>query len=170
MGITNSKQLEALMFQLQLDQWSFDKDLQLIHADVTLSVDDNRIIEEPLCIDVGLPALLASGLQDTEPNRWAPADEWQRMPFFICGCGDPECRGFSFAVRHLNKDKVEFTWVEERQNRPFREMESYVLDSKAYREQLLLQGNQFLHFVKDLDYRPYLADTVSLVEQLILRL
>jgi hypothetical protein len=70
----------------------------------------------------------------------------------------------------MDQDKVEFTWVEERQNGPFREMESYVLDSKAYREQLLLQGNQFLQFVKDLDYRPYLADTVSVIQKLILRL
>jgi hypothetical protein len=155
------------MFQLQLDHWSFDKDLQLIHADVTLRVGNNIIIEEPLCIDVGLPALLASGLQDTEPDRWAAADEWQRMPFFICGCGDPDCRAFSFAVRHLDQDQLEFTWIEERQNRPFREMESYVLDSNAYREQLLSNGRQFLQFVKDLDYRPYFSDTVSVVQKLI---
>jgi hypothetical protein len=158
------------MFQLQLEHWSFDKDLQLIHADVMLSVDNNIIIEEPLCIDVGLPALLASGLQDTKPNRWASAEDWQLMPFFICGCGDPECRGFSFTVQHLDSDRISFTWIEERQNGPFREMESYVLDAQDYRKQLLLQGRKFLQFVEDLKYKPYFADTVTVVQNLILRL
>jgi hypothetical protein len=158
------------MFQLLLDNWSFDKDLQLIHADVKLSVADATWIDEPLCVDVGLPALLTSGLQDIVPYRWAPAEEWERMPFFICGCGDPECRGFSFAVHHLDQDKLELKWVEERKNGPSSELESYVLDSKAYRAQLLTLGRQFLQFIRDLDYRPYFADTVSVVKSLILRL
>jgi hypothetical protein len=158
------------MFQLQLDHWSFDKDLQLIHADVALRVAETILIEEPLCIDVGLPALLASGLQDIEPNRWAAADEWQHMPFFVCGCGDPECRGFSFEVHHLDPERLELTWVEERQNSPYRKMESYVLDTQAYRIQLLEPGKQFLQFVRDLDYRPYFADTVPVVRALMLRL
>jgi hypothetical protein len=158
------------MFQLLLDNWSFDKDLQLIHADVKLSVADTIWIDEPLCIDVGLPALLASGLQDIVPNRWAPAHEWVRMPFFVCGCGDPECRGFSFVVHHLHPDKLELNWVEERQDGPSSDLESYVFDSKVYRAQLLTIGRQFVAFIRDLDYRPYLADTVSIVRGLILRL
>lgn len=158
------------MFQLQLDHGSFDKDLQLIHADVRPQVDETILIEEPLCVDVGLPALLASGVQNIEPNRWAPAKEWQQMPFFICGCGDPECRGFSFIVHHLDPNKLEITWVEERQNDPFRKMESYVFESKEYRDQLLRIGKLFLQCVKDLDYRPYLAETVPIVKELILRL
>jgi hypothetical protein len=158
------------MFRLQLDDWSFDKDLQLIHADVTLSVADTIIIEEPLCIDVGLPALMASALYDVEPNRWAPAEEWQRMPFFVCGCGDPDCRAFSFVVHHRDGDKLEFTWVEERQNNSYREMESFSIEGSDYRTEVLKLGRQFLQFVKELDYKPYFTETVPIIKDLTLKL
>ena len=53
------------MLNVSVTGWSLDKDLQIIQADVLLAVDDNIIIEEQLCIDVGLPAFLHSALHDT---------------------------------------------------------------------------------------------------------
>jgi hypothetical protein len=94
------------MLLLSLKKWSFDADLQIIHADVKLIIEGQILIDEPLCIDVGLPALLLSACEATEPNRWASHLEWQRMPFFVCGCGDAECRGFSFVVKHVDE-----TWT-----------------------------------------------------------
>ncbi|MGO4496534.1 hypothetical protein AB4114_11610 [Paenibacillus sp. 2RAB27] len=155
------------MFELVIKGWSLDKDLQIIQADVHMSVDDSLIIEEPLCIDVGLPALLYSALHDTAPNRFAPADQWERMPFFVCGCGDPECRGFSFVVRHLPEEQLELSSVEERTNGTYRELETHVIPIREYREQVVNIGETYLRFVADLDYRPYFQNTVKVVEELV---
>jgi len=61
---------------------------QIILADVKLEIENNVWIDEPLCIDVGLPALLLSAIEATAPNRWAPAAEWQKMRFclWLRGC------------------------------------------------------------------------------------
>ncbi|MBD0383489.1 hypothetical protein [Paenibacillus sedimenti] len=155
------------MFDLSVTGWSLDKDLQIIQADVRLAVEDSVIIEEPLCVDVGLPAFLYSALNDTEPNRFAPADQWERMPFFVCGCGDPECRGFSFTVSHLNDEQLELKLVEERSNGTYRELESHIVRAAEYRGQLLELGQTYLQFVQGLDYRPYFADTVKVVTGLV---
>src|ERR1700688_2993328 len=102
------------MLLLSLKKWSFDADLQIIHADVKLIIEDQILIDEPLCIDVGLPALLLSACESTEPNRWASHLAWQQMPFFVCGCGDAECRGFSFVVKHVDETWLQISEVDER--------------------------------------------------------
>lgn len=158
------------MFELTIKGWSLDKDLQIIQADIHMSVADSLIIEEPLCLDVGLPALLYSAMHDTAPNRFAPADQWEKMPFFVCGCGDPECRGFSFVVRHLEGGQLELSSVEERTNGTYRELETHVIDVSEYRKQVLEIGETYLRFIADLDYRPYFKDTVKVVEELIQQL
>lgn len=158
------------MFELTIKGWSLDKDLQIIQADIHMSVEDSLIIEEPLCLDVGLPALLYSAMHDTTPNRFAPADQWEKMPFFVCGCGDPECRGFSFVVRHLEGRQLELSSVEERTNGTYRELETHVIDVSEYRKQVLDIGETYLRFIADLDYRPYFKDTVKVVEELIQQL
>jgi hypothetical protein len=150
-----------------MNKWSFDPQLQIIHADVFLSIDGEILINEPQCIDVGLPALLLSVQQTTQPNRWAPANQWERMPFFICGCGDPECRGFSFAVNHNDEELITLTEVEERQNDTYRVVGEYTVTLANYREQIKQIGYQFLQFVRDLDYRPYYKDTVAIVDLLV---
>ncbi len=158
------------MIQISFDRWSFDSDLQIVQADVTLSIGNDVLIDEPLCIDVGLPALLLSVLQDTDPNRFADAEEWQRMPFFVCGCGDPECRAYSFAVKHREGEQVELIHVEERSNGAYRELESFVLPEETYRDQVRQLGKQFLEFIEGLDYRPYFSKTVEVVRKLATRL
>ncbi|NEW08434.1 hypothetical protein GK047_20770 [Paenibacillus sp. SYP-B3998] len=155
------------MFDLSVKGWSLDKDLQIIQADVQLTVEGNIVVDEPLCVDVGLPAFLYSALHDTKPNRFAPADQWERMPFFVCGCGDPECRGFSFTVRHLDAKQVELSYVEERGNDTYRELESYIIPSIDYSKQILVIGQAFLQYIEGLDYRPYFADTVNVVSELV---
>ncbi|OCT16641.1 hypothetical protein A8709_08170 [Paenibacillus pectinilyticus] len=155
------------MFELAIKGWSLDKDLQIIQADVHMSVEDSVIIEEPLCIDVGLPALLYSALHDTAPNRFAPADEWEKMPFFVCGCGDPECRGFSFVVHHEADEHIQLSYVEERTNGTYRELETHVIPSQEYRKQIADIGETYLRFIADLDYRPYFGNTVKVVEELV---
>jgi hypothetical protein len=158
------------MFDLQVNRLSFDKGLQIVQADVRLIIDGEAVIDEPMCVDVGLPALLLSGLTDVTPYRWAEAREWGRMPFFVCGCGDPECRAYSFRVRHINGEEAEWTLVEEAEDRSFREHESYVISLAECRQQLIGLGERFLAFVEPLDYRPYFADTVPVVQELVERL
>lgn len=159
-----------MSFMLNCSGWSFDADLQIIHADVRLEADGETVIDEPLCVDVGLPALLLSMHEDVEPNRWADAERWHRVPFFVCGCGDPECRAFSFVVRHLSPDQLELTEVEERQDMPPRKLGTYLVDKAEYIRQVRAVGLAFLQFVEGLElYRPYYKDTVETVKRLLQR-
>ncbi|WP_246079097.1 hypothetical protein [Paenibacillus piri] len=155
------------MLKLQCDGWSWDADLQIIHADVRLEADGELLIDEPLCVDVGLPTLLYSMYRDVEPNRWAPPEEWVRMPFFCCGCGDPECRAYSFRVRHIPGGIIELTELEERPDGQPRELGVYKAAVEPYKSQVIAVARQFLAFVEGLDYRPYFADTVKVVSQLV---
>ncbi|MEF3304410.1 hypothetical protein [Paenibacillus sp. GYB003] len=158
------------MFDLRVSRMSFDKGLQIIQADVSLAIGGEAIVDEPLCIDVGLPALLLSGLENMSPYRWAPAREWRKMPFFVCGCGDPECRAHSFRVTHTSEDEAEWTLIDEAEDGSFREHETYVVPLGPCREQLIGLGERFLEFVAPLDYRPYFADTVPIVRELVEKL
>jgi hypothetical protein len=155
------------LFALSCTNWSWDADLQIIHADVRLEADGDILIDEPLCIDVGLPTLLYSVSQDVEPYRWGAADEWMRMPFFCCGCGDPECRAFSFRVRHIDGKHLELTELEERQQGEPREHNAYIIPLQSYKKEVVVIATQFLSFVEDLDYVPYFADTVQVIEELL---
>lgn len=158
------------MFHLHVGRLSFDKGLQIVQADVRLVLDGELVIEEPMCIDVGLPALLLSGLEDMTPYRWASAEQWERMPFFVCGCGDPECRAYSFRVKHTERGRAEWTLVEEAEDGTFREHETYAVPLDECRRQLIELGERFLAFVEPLDYRPYFADTVPVIRELVERL
>jgi hypothetical protein len=158
------------MFLLSLNKWSFDPELQIIHADIKLNIHDDVLIDEPLCIDVGLPALLLSACEPTEPNRWACPEEWQRMPFFVCGCGDAECRAFSFVVEHIGEAWLQIKEVDERQNDHYRVAGEYKVLAEDYRRQVEAIGCYYLQFVRDLDYRPYLLNTVEIIEGLLKRL
>jgi hypothetical protein len=158
------------MFSLSLNKWSLDPELQIIHADVKLCIDDQVLIDEPLCIDVGLPALLLSAMVNTEPNRWASPDEWKNMPFFVCGCGDAECRAFSFVVEHMDETWLQISEVDERQNDGYRIAGEYKVLVEDYRRQVEAIGRYYIQFVRDLDYRPYLSNSVDVVEGLLKRL
>jgi hypothetical protein len=154
------------MFSLQYSNLSWDADLQVIHADVLLSVDGDVLIDEPLCIDVGLPALLYSVNQDVEPNRWAAPEEYDRMPFFCCGCGDPECRAYSFRVRHIGVSHVALTELEERHGAKPKVFGAYVVLRVEYKDEILQIAEQFLSFVEHLDYKPYYKHTIDIVRKL----
>lgn len=159
------------MFELQVEGMSFDSGLQLVQADVRLRLNGETVIDEPLCIDVGLPALLLGALEDVTPYRWAEAAQWERIPFFVCGCGDPECRGYAFTVRHRNEEEAIWAHVDEDpDDGTIREHDAYAVPLRQCREQLLELGERFLAFVAPLDYRPYFADTVPVVKQLVKRL
>jgi hypothetical protein len=160
----------CLMFLLSLNKWSFDADLQIIHADVKLNIHGDVLIDEPLCIDVGLPALLLSASERTEPNRWASHEEWPLMPFFVCGCGDAECRAFSFVVEHIDETWLQISEVDERQNDHYRVAGEYKVLIEEYSQQVEAIGRDYLEFVRDLDYRPYLSNTVEVVERLLKQL
>lgn len=161
--------MEDKTFHVSCENWSLDPDLQIVHADVLLKIGGETLIDEPACVDVGLPALLLSALQDTEPNRWAPPGEWQRMPFFCCGCGDPECRAFSFRVRHEG-NTIRLIELEERQNGHPKEMTEIGIPAGVYQACLLKIGKQFLSFIGSLDYRPYYEHTLQEIQRLVERL
>jgi len=86
------------MLLLSLKNWSFDADLQNYSCRCQAKIENNVWIDEPLCIDVGLPALLLSAIEATAPNRWLRLQNGKKCRFLVCGCGDAECRGFSFVV------------------------------------------------------------------------
>jgi hypothetical protein len=155
------------MFNLVVQNMSFDSDLQIIQADVIFRLGDEIIVEETVCIDVGLPSMVRSVLYNVEPNRWAKADEWEKMPFFICGCGDPECRAFSFMVKHLSDNELEITEVEEKENDDYRIYQSWIISKTEYGRQVINLAEQFLNFVRPLDYRPFLPKTVNIVDDLL---
>lgn len=156
-----------MAFSLTYRNWSFDAGLQIVHADVRLDIDGETVIDEPLCLDVGLPALLLSALKNVEPDRWAGVDAWTKVPFFICGCGDPECRAFSFVVIHRSERELELTEVEERQGGAPRRVASYTVDKAEYVRQVRDIAETFLSFVEPLDYRPLYKDTVPTVRRLL---
>jgi hypothetical protein len=160
-----------MRFRLTCTGWSLDSDLQIVHADVYMEADGETLIDEPLCIDVGLPALLLSAREDIVPDRWAQAECWQRMPFFICGCGDPECRAYSFIVKHRPEEgQVELIEVEEKPLQSPRELARYTVPLDVYAAQVKSVGTEFLRFVEGLDYRPYYKDTVETVKSLLLEM
>jgi len=152
------------VFEIRYEGLSLNAELQIVQADVTVVAEGESIVEEPLCIDVGLPSLLRSGLEDVAPDRFADAAvEWARMPFFVCGCGDPECRAVSIAVRREGDDVV---WTElEQSSSGERKVGEYRIPSESYRRALLRLGEQFLAFVEPLDYRPLQPETVPLVRE-----
>ncbi|TVY09433.1 hypothetical protein [Paenibacillus cremeus] len=160
-----------MSFTLTCRGWSHDADLQIVHADVYMEAEGEVLIDEPLCVDVGLPALLLSVRENVSPNRWAAADAWHRMPFFVCGCGDPECRAFSFIAQHQESgDRMELIEVEEKQDQPPRGLGKYEVSQANYARQVKAIGETFLEFVEGLDYRPYYKDTVSTVKRLLAEL
>jgi hypothetical protein len=159
----------GILFNISCTNMSWDADLQIIHANVKLVAEGEILIDEPLCMDVGLPALLYSTIYDVEPNRWGTADEWKRMPFFCCGCGDPECRAFSFRVRHIGGQSLQLTELEERQSGEPREQSTFLIPVQLYRQQVLAIANQYLSFIKGLDYKPYFTETVRIVCELVER-
>ncbi|WP_325176758.1 hypothetical protein [Paenibacillus alkalitolerans] len=157
------------MFDIRYEKLSLHPELQIVQADVAVTAEGERLIDEPLCIDVGLPALLASAFEDTAPDRFAdPAAEWRKMPFFVCGCGDPECRGYSFAVRHEG-DRVVWTEIDETST-GVREGNAYRIPLSEYRRVVAAAAEQFLAYVEPLDYRPLYAETADTVRKLLKRL
>jgi hypothetical protein len=156
--------------KLEWDKISFHEPLQIVQAEVKLVVDGDEVIQEPLCIDVGLPALLLSGLEDTRPNRWAPPEAWESMPFFVCGCGDPECRVFSFIVRHTDQGTVLLSEVEETGPGETRLLEEYEVPLEVYRNELIRAGDQFMQYMEHRNYHPLYSGTMDTVHQLLQRL
>lgn len=155
------------MFELTYTGWSWDKDLQIIQADVKLKIDGEVLIDEPLCVDVGLPAMLLSTTSDVEPNRWSAPDLWRHIPFFCCGCGDPECRAYSFRVKHMDNGMMELTELEEREQGPAKELGTYCISTASYKAQVIAIARTYLDFVEGLDYRPYFANTIEVIRGLL---
>jgi hypothetical protein len=144
-----------------------EKELHIVQAEVIVEADGETVIDESMCVDVGLPALMLSCFQPTHPNRWASIDEWQSIPFFVCGCGDPECRGISFRTRLLNEGKeIEWVLVEQAEDRSYREQETYVFNLRSYKQQVLLVSDQFLTVIDKEDYRPLMKDTEEVVRRM----
>jgi hypothetical protein len=65
---------------------------------------------------------------------------------------------------------ADWTLVEEAEDGTYREHESYTVSLQACRKRLIELGERFLAFVEPLDYRPYFADTVPVVRELLERL
>ncbi|MCI3920023.1 hypothetical protein MO973_07225 [Paenibacillus sp. TRM 82003] len=157
-------------FDIRYGGLSHNEELQIVQADVVVVAEGETLVEEPLCIDVGLPALLASGFEDLWPDRFADAaKEWRRMPFFVCGCGDPDCRAMPFGVRHED-GVVVWTELDQSPSGSERVLGEYRIPQAAYRRVLLGLGEAFLAFASPLDYRPLQPDTMPLVERLTRKL
>ncbi|WP_405461675.1 hypothetical protein [Paenibacillus sp. HJGM_3] len=159
------------MFRLEIKGMKLEPDLQIVQADVKVEADGEIIIDESMCVDVGLPALLYSGFEPTMPNRWAEIGDWTSVPFFVCGCGDPECRAILFRTQVLEEEgEVEWVLVEQAEDRSYREQELYRFPLRSYREQVLRAAEQFLEVIDGQDYRPLMKDTEAVVRRLTDRL
>lgn len=155
------------MFDLQFSGLIHDQDLQIVQADVFLQIENEVLIDESLCIDAGLPALLNSCINDFTPNRWSEEHEWQTIPFFVCGCGEADCKAFSFLVRHISANKIELTEIEERENQTYRVYDHWVLDKELFRTKIIQVTEQFLEFIGPLEYRPLFRERVSIIKDLL---
>jgi hypothetical protein len=158
------------LFNLKYENMSFHSELQIIHADVTLEIDNQILIDEPLCIDVGLPALLCSTYENTGPVAIATSEEWDKLPFLVCGCGDPECRGYFFKVKHTQTQMVKWTELELTGDGNLREMGEYEIPLTEYRSQIFYIGIQFIDFVEHLNYQPYYKNTVQTAKKWVDRI
>ena len=166
-----TERVNNTMVELRIDGYRHDPELQIIQADVKFTVCGDVLVDEPLCIDVGLPSLLNSVINDVNPNRWAPVEQWMMMPFFVCGCGDPECRAMSFVVHHNGDGTLQLQEIEERHGTLYRVLAQYDhVPLVQYRIQVMAVAQQFLDFIEGKDYRPLLPDTVPIVRQLLLQL
>jgi hypothetical protein len=155
------------MFRLEFKGMKLETELQIVQGDVRVEADGESIVVESMCIDVGLPALLYSCFEPTNPNRWAPVEEWQSIPFFVCGCGDPECRAIGFRTRLIEEEgQVEWVLVEQAEDRSYRQHETYRFKIQAYKEQVLQAAEQFLSVVEGVDYRPLMTETEAVVRRL----
>jgi hypothetical protein len=155
-----------IMFTLEYTHLSHHEELQIVQADVYLEVDGAVLIDEPLCIDVGLPALLLSAIQDVSPQRFAPPEQWESMPFFVCGCGDAECRACEFIVKHRGDD-VQFIEAQQPYEGKINEYDTYVIPLDVYKDQIFKIGEQFLRFVEGRDYHPYFPETITTIKRLL---
>ncbi len=161
------------LFQLQYEKWRLDPQLQIVQADVTVTIDGEIVLEESICVDVGMPAMLYSRTHDTTPSRQAAPEEWRRAPFWVCGCGDPACRQlFSLAVRHRTNGEgeepmVELAEVEEREGEEPRETARYRVPAAQYAAEVTKVGSAFARFVAGRDYRPLLANTEAIVRDML---
>lgn len=155
------------MFRIQFKGLKLETELQIVQAEVRVEADGESIVDESMCVDVGLPALLYSCYEPTLPNRWASVDDWPSIPFFVCGCGDPECRAIGFRTRIIEEDEqIEWVLVEQGEDRTYREHETYRFELGEYREQVLQAAEQVLALVDGQDYRPLMTETEAVVGRL----
>jgi hypothetical protein len=153
------------MMKLEVSGWSLDKDLQIVQADVLLELDGEVVIEETLCMDVGLPSLLLSVTENVTPDRFSSTEQWESIPFFVCGCGDPDCRAYSFGVEQLSAGRLRLTEIEESETGWKRKYSSWEIPQAEYGLQIIKVAENFLQFVEGKDYRPALSQTVELVKK-----
>ncbi|WP_166240626.1 hypothetical protein [Paenibacillus turpanensis] len=152
------------MLTLRYSGWALHEELQIVQADVYLEINGEILIDEPMCVDVGMPALIWSATKNIAPDRFSAPDEWAKMPFFVCGCGDPECRGYGFSIVHEGSI-VHWIEVEQNENGAPRELDRHSVELAEHRETVRQAGEQFLMFIEGLDYRPLFADTVRVVKE-----
>ena len=152
------------MFQLNVTNLDFDSDLQIIQGDVSLLIRNDQVINETQCVDIGLPSLIRSTLANVHPNRWS--ERWEEMPFFVCGCGDPECRAHSFIVQHHPEGKMEITEIEEKEDGEYRTYQNWIINKRDYAEEVIRFAEQFLAFVQPLDYVPFFPQSVEKIREM----
>lgn len=153
------------MFKLTVTNLDFDPGLQIIQGDVSLVIDRDQVIDETQCVDIGLPSLLRSIVADVHPNRWS--EKWEDMPFFVCGCGDPECKAYSFIIQHLHEDKIAITEIEESEKSEHRIYQKWVISKREYGEEIIRFAEQFLSFVEPFDYKPFFPQSVERIKEMI---
>lgn len=159
------------MLTIEMKGLRWEKELQIIQADVRVAAEGRTWVEESLCIDVGMPAWAASLNGDVEPDRLSPPENWRSKPFLVCGCGDPECRAHSFAVRHHHEaGTVWVGLVEERGGGAYRVLEELELSRSEYGQAVGRVAEAFLRFAEGLEgYRPLYPDTLAVVRRELTR-
>lgn len=153
------------MFELKAAGWSFLAGLELVQADILVRIEGETVIDEPLCVDAGLPSLLASAIRDTQPRRFAEPVEWERTPYFVCGCGDASCRAFVFETKHEGEFIRWIEW-EESEFGHARRMDEFLFAASDYRREVLAYAEEFLGFIREHPYRPDLPGHLERIESL----
>jgi hypothetical protein len=120
---------------------------------------------------VGLPALIRSIWDDMELDRWSGPEEWEKKPFFICGCGDEDCRAYSIRSRLIQEAGreriIRWTLLEERQGRTPREQETWEIPWPLSAEAVIRTAEETLHYARTLPLGTELSIHFGLVELLL---
>jgi hypothetical protein len=137
------------MFELRATGWTYLEDLQLVHADIEVNIEDTIVLDEPFSVQNGVASLLLSAIEDVHPLQFIGQPDWRTEPFFVCGCGDSSCRAALFKVTHLENGSMEWCELMQSETGGERQGDTYMFNWNEYVPALIAYGQAYLAVLRD---------------------